>query len=119
MLFRLNQKETESAARDPEPQGECGCLKIHLSHAAASLETLQTRCAFIGTFCRRCGSAYWTFLDSTLMSTPEEVHKATKTKRCSEAELSDIAYEWTMRAYHLGIPKNDVEVRISPIEALP
>src|SRR5947207_3198013 len=93
MLFRLNHKNKVNTTGDVEPQRECGCLKAHLAHATASLKTLTTRCAFIGTFCRKCGSAYWTFLDSTLMSTPEEVHKATKTKRCSEAELEDIAYE--------------------------
>ena len=75
-------------------------------------------CTFIGTFCRRCGSAYWTFLDSARMSKPEEVFGTTKTKRCDEAELHDIAYEWVMRAYHLGIPKNAVEITISSIEVL-
>src|SRR5690349_12016497 len=116
MLFRLNRPEKESV--EPEPQRECRCLEYHLDHATTARSGLTTRCAFIGTFCSRCGSAYWTFLDSTRMSQPEEIHRATKTKRCGESELKDIAYEWIMRAYHLGIPKNAIAIDITPTGAL-
>jgi hypothetical protein len=118
MLFRLQRKDNRTSTGTEGPESGCGCQGVHLSYAATSRAGLKTRCAFIGTFCRRCGAAYWTYLDRARRSEEEDIHKATRTRRCGEAELKDIAYEWTMRAYHLGIPINAIDIRITPIEAL-
>lgn len=114
MLFRVDLKEAREAESDHAPE-VCDCLRDHLEAAEAARHSLKTRCAFVGSFCPRCVRAYWTFVDSARMTSAEDISRATKTKCCPEAELHDIAYEWIMRAYHLGIPKQEVEVRIGSL----
>jgi len=88
---------------------ECGCVAYHTALATETLKGLRGRYAMVATHCD-CGTSYWSFLDPSAMSGFQDVVGATRTKKCSEAELRQIVDGMIQRAADTGIGKSNIDL---------
>lgn len=93
---------------------DCSCVAYHTTRAAEALKTLtRHQFAAVGTHCASCGTGYWSWLNPTEMSTFGDAMAATRTKKCSEAELRSTVDEMVRWAGMTGIQRDRIRTKVS------
>lgn len=92
----------------------CGCVAYHTARAAETLKALSRGWyAAVGTHCPKCGTSYWSWLNPGEMSSFKDAMAATRTNKCSEAELRNTVNEMVRRAGVTGISRDRIRVTVT------